>query len=189
MSFATCQPLMNSSPSALKQPEALQERQAGAEGGGTGKGGGQGPAPSSWKLWWKIVSCTPTPLKSVWCCIHLKHIRAREPVLISSIIHENFVLFSHFLPKEDRLELAVNSSASCLLFFLFIYVIFLPWPHPLGTIQATNAGEGQPYQGGEVFWVPWAWGLTTESREMKMWPHPAVEFRVIHSIMYLVNKH
>lgn len=47
MSFATCQPLMNSSPSSLKQPEALQERQTGAEEGGAEKGGGQGPASSS----------------------------------------------------------------------------------------------------------------------------------------------
>lgn len=32
MSFATCQSLINSSPSASKQPEALQERQARAGG-------------------------------------------------------------------------------------------------------------------------------------------------------------
>ena len=43
MSFATSQSLMNSSPSALKQPEALQERQAGAGGE---KGGDPGVAPS-----------------------------------------------------------------------------------------------------------------------------------------------
>jgi hypothetical protein len=42
MSFATCQPLMNASPSALKQPKALQERQARAGGGGTGKQVGAG---------------------------------------------------------------------------------------------------------------------------------------------------
>lgn len=60
--------------------------------------------------------------------------------------------------KEDRLELAVNSSASCLLFFLFIYVIFSPWPHPLGTIQATNTGEGQPYQEGEGVLSPLSLG-------------------------------
>lgn len=42
MSFATCQPLMNASPSAFKQPKALQERQAGVGVGGTGKGVGAG---------------------------------------------------------------------------------------------------------------------------------------------------
>lgn len=156
---------MNSSPSAFKQPEALQERQAEAEGGGDGEGREPGTCSFLMKTLMEIVSCTPTPLKSEWCCIHLKHIRAREPVLVSSIIHENFVLFSHFLPKEDRLELAVNSSASCLLFFLFIYVIFLPWPHRLGTIQATNAGEGQPYQGREG--VPSPFSLESYHREQR----------------------
>lgn len=49
MSFATCQSLINSSPSASKQPEALQERQAragGGRGGGGEEGGDLGVAPS-----------------------------------------------------------------------------------------------------------------------------------------------
>lgn len=189
MSFATCQPLMNSSPSALKQPEALQERQAGAEGGGTGKGGGQGPAPSSWKLWWEIVSCTPTALKSVWCCIHLKHIRAREPALISSIIHKNFVLFFHFLPKKIDLNLLwTHLPPAC--FSFCSYMLSSHHGHILlALFRQQTLGRDSPTRKEKVCWVPWAWGLTTESGEMKMWPHPAVEFRVIHSIMYLVNKH
>lgn len=148
MSLATCQSLMNSSPSALKQPEFCRRGRLEQEEGKEG----------TWellllreKLWWENCPLHSHSLwKPVWCFIHLNH-RQREQAFYKQ--HYSRKLCSPFLiPSKVRKTWTWNELLICLLtlFFVFKLTTFSPGP-PSSEHLLGNRWEAAVYLQGRVW--------------------------------------